>query len=132
MSQKKFLKLVIKVGGKIKFKLSSDDFYISIGKRVLNKELTEYGIPVYSANIFESFGFIDKDILQDFSKLLVKQGIDGDWMVNSISQNILFYSADHIGVIRLNTDKINYKYLAYKLQKEGEYEGFSRNYRAFY
>ncbi len=53
-------------------------------------------------------------------------------MVNSIPQNILFYSTDHIGVIRLNTDKINYKYLAYKLQKEGECEGFLRNYRAFY
>ena len=30
----------------------------------------------------------------------------------------------------MNTDKINYRYLAYKLQKEGEHEGFSRSYRA--
>ena len=117
-------------GGVLRFKLSSDDFYISIGKRVLNKELTEYGIPVYSANVFEPFGFIDKDILQDFSKPSVIWGIDGDWMVNSIPQNVPFYPTDHIGVIRLNTDKINYRYLAYKLQKEGEHEGFSRSYRA--
>ena len=117
-------------GGVLRFKLSSDDFYISIGKRVLNKELTEYGIPVYSANVFEPFGVIDKDILQDFSKPSVIWGIDGDWMVNSIPQNVPFYPTDHIGVIRLNTDKINYRYLAYKLQKEGEHEGFSRSYRA--
>lgn len=117
-------------GGVLKFKLSSNDFYISIGKRVLNKELSESGIPVYSANVFEPFGFIDKDILQDFSKPSVIWGIDGDWMVNSIPQNVPFYPTDHIGVIRLNTDKINYRYLAYKLQKEGEHEGFSRSYRA--
>ncbi len=117
-------------GGYLKIKLSSSDFIISIGKRVLNKELSETGIPVYSSNVFEPFGFIDKDILQDFSKPSVIWGIDGDWMVNSIPQNVPFYPTDHIGVIRLNTDKINYRYLAYKLQKEGEREGFSRSYRA--
>lgn len=117
-------------GVHLKLKLSSSDFIISIGKRVLNKELLETGIPVYSSNVFEPFGFIDKDILQDFSKPSVIWGIDGDWMVNSIPQNVPFYPTDHIGVIRLNTDKINYRYLAYKLQKEGEHEGFSRSYRA--
>ena len=117
-------------GGVLKFKLSSDDFSISIGKRVLNKELSEAGIPVYSANVFEPFGLIDDDILKDFSKPSVIWGIDGDWMVNTIPENVPFYPTDHIGIIRLNTDKINYRYLAYKLQKEGERERFSRSYRA--
>lgn len=51
-------------------------------------------------------------------------------MVNTIPENVPFYPTDHIGIIRLNTDKINYRYLAYKLQKEGERARFSRSYRA--
>ena len=101
-----------------------------IGKRVLNRELTETGIPVYSANVFEPFGMIDKDIIKDFEKPSILWGIDGDWMVNTIPANKPFYPTDHAGVLRINTDKINYRYLAYKLEQEGIREGFSRNYRA--
>ena len=51
-------------------------------------------------------------------------------MVNSISANKEFYPTDHCGVLRLKTDKILLDYLVYALQVEGEYERFSRNYRA--
>lgn len=101
-----------------------------IGKRVLNKELTEEGIPVYSANVFEPFGMIDKDIIKDFSKPSILWGIDGDWMVNTIPANLPFYPTDHAGVLRINTDKIHYRYLAHRLEQEGLREGFSRSYRA--
>lgn len=101
-----------------------------IGKRVLNRELTEEGIPVYSANVFEPFGMIDQDIIKDFSKPSVLWGIDGDWMVNSIPANIPFYPTDHAGILRINTNKIHYRYLAYKLEQEGIREGFSRSHRA--
>ena len=113
-----------------KYRLSSSEFTIMIGKRVLNRELTETGIPVYSANVFEPFGMIDKDIIKDFEKPSILWGIDGDWMVNTIPANKPFYPTDHAGVLRINTDKINYRYLAYKLEQEGIREGFSRNYRA--
>lgn len=117
------------LGGEI-YRLSSNDFTLMIGKRVLNKELTEEGIPVYSANVFEPLGLIDKDIIKDFSKPSILWGIDGDWMVNTIPANLPFYPTDHAGVLRINTDKIHYRYLAHKLEQEGTREGFSRSYRA--
>lgn len=117
------------LGGDI-YRLSSSDFTLMIGKRVLNRELTEKGIPVYSANVFEPFGVIDQDIIKDFSKPSVLWGIDGDWMVNTIPANIPFYPTDHAGVLRINTNKVNYRYLAHKLEQEGIREGFSRSYRA--
>ena len=97
---------------------------------MLNKELTEEGIPVYSANVFEPLGLIDKDIIKDFSKPSILWDIDGDWMVNTIPANLPFYPTDHAGVLRINTDKIHYRYLAHKLEQEGTREGFSRSYRA--
>ena len=107
-----------------------NDFTVTIGKRVLSSELTEDGIPVYSANVFVPFGKINKDILKDFSKPSILWGIDGDWMVNTIPANQPFYPTDHAGVLRINTDKINYRYLAHKLEQIGNKEGFSRSYRA--
>lgn len=97
---------------------------------MLNKELTEEGIPVYSANVFEPLGLIDKDIIKDFSKPSILWDIDGDCMVNTIPANLPFYPTDHAGVLRINTDKIHYRYLAHKLEQEGTREGFSRSYRA--
>ncbi|MDU6792384.1 MAG: restriction endonuclease subunit S, partial [Anaerococcus sp.] len=106
-------------------------FDLSIGDRILNDELEDDGkIPVYSANVFEEFGRINKKNITDFSKPSILWGIDGDWMVNSISANKEFYPTDHCGVLRLKTDKILLDYLVYALQVEGEYERFSRNYRA--
>lgn len=106
-------------------------FDLSIGNRVLDEELDDDGkIPVYSANVFEAFGRINKNNITDFSKPSILWGIDGDWMVNSISANKEFYPTDHCGVLRLKTDKILLNYLVYALQVEGEYERFSRNYRA--
>ena len=108
-----------------------DVFEISIGKRVLNSEVSpEFSIPVYSANVFKPFGMIDHLLLTDFSKASVLWGIDGDWMVNTITANIQFYPTDHCGVLRIKTDDILPKYMAYLLQKEGEQVGFSRTYRA--
>lgn len=116
--------------GGVEYKLSSKDFSILIGKRVLNKELTKTGIPVYSANVFEPFGLIDKDIIKDFTQPSILWGIDGDWMVNTIPIDTPFYPTDHTGVIRINNENIHYRYLAYKLEQAGIKEGFSRSYRA--
>ncbi|WP_287816192.1 hypothetical protein [Bacteroides sp.] len=40
----------------------------------------EYDIPVYSANVKEAFGKIDKLLIKDFAKGSVLWGIDGDWI----------------------------------------------------
>lgn len=105
-------------------------FQLSIGKRILNSELTEKGIPVYSANVFEPFGMIDKYLIQDFSKVSILWGIDGDWMVNILPKGYEFYPTDHCGVLRVDESIIHPRYVAYVLQKEGERIGFSRNFRA--
>ena len=116
-----------------KIRLSNDEiFNLSIGKRVLNAELSNSNtIPVYSANTFEPFGYIDKLLITDFSVSSVIWGIDGDWMVNTIEKNIKFYPTDHCGVIRLKKSNIlEEKYLAFALNEEGRKIGFSRTKRA--
>ena len=120
------------VGGGKALKLNNlDIFEISIGRRILNSEVSpEFTIPVYSANVFEPFGMIDRLLLTDFSKDSVLWGIDGDWMVNTIPANTPFFPTDHCGVLRIKTDDLLPKYMAYLLQKEGERVGFSRSYRA--
>ena len=47
----------------------TDMFQLAIGKRVLKNEINydRIGIPVYSANVFEPFGHINKELISDFS-----------------------------------------------------------------
>lgn len=106
-------------------------FQINIGKRVLKNEFVENGkIPVYSANVIEPFGNIDKLLIKDFSKPSVLWGIDGDWMVNHLAKDYPFYPTDHCGVLRVKDNSVNEKYLAFILEKEGKAFEFSRTKRA--
>ena len=117
--------------GMTAYKLNSAEFEVSIGNRVVSSEIEENGAyPVYSANVFEPFGRINKQNITDFSKPSILWGIDGDWMVNYIPENQPFYPTDHCGVLRVNTKEILPKYLALALRIEGEYEKFSRSNRA--
>lgn len=106
-------------------------FNISIGRRVEKTAVNpNHNIPVYSANVFEPFGMIDKLLINDFSKDSVLWGIDGDWMVNVIPANEPFYPTDHCGVLRIKTSNILPKYMAHLLEEEGKRAGFNRSYRA--
>jgi restriction endonuclease S subunit len=105
-------------------------FSLSIGKRVLQEDLTETGIHVYSANVFEPMGLIDEKLLTDFDNEYIVWGIDGDWMVNIFPKGYEFYPTDHCGVMQVDKNIINPKYMAYLLEKEGARFGFSRTYRA--
>lgn len=116
-----------------KIRLSdSTVFSLSIGRRVLNSDLSVDGkFPVYSANVFQPFGYIDKLLINDFDKASVLWGIDGDWMTNVIANNIPFYPTDHCGFIKvLKENIIIEKYLAFALNEEGKVFGFSRTKRA--
>ena len=117
---------------KIKLSLADDEkFDVSIGERVLNKEIVSNGnIPVYSANVFQPFGYINKLLITDFSLPSVLWGIDGDWMTSYISENKEFYPTDHCGVLRCLTNEVNPRYLAHILEIEGKKIGFSRTLRA--
>lgn len=110
---------------------NTDNFQLAIGKRVLAKDLTGEGnIPVYSANVFEPFGIINKLLIKDFSKPSILWGIDGDWMVNYLSDDTPFYPTDHCGILRVLNEKIHPRYIAWALHNEGKNIGFSRQLRA--
>lgn len=113
------------------YKLSDYNmFNLSIGNRVLQSDLVEKGIPVYSANVNEAMGNINKYLINDFNKPYIIWGIDGDWMVNLIPKGFEFYPTDHCGFMSVNENKINPRYMAYLLEKEGKSIGFSRSFRA--
>lgn len=120
------------IPGLTNYKLSDKNiFELSIGNRVLSNEIVKDGsVPIYSANVFEEFGRIDKQNITDFSVPSILWGIDGDWMVNIIPANKPFYPTDHCGVLRIKTDDILPEYMAFALQVEGEFERFSRSNRA--
>ncbi|MBV4417483.1 N-6 DNA methylase [Clostridium tyrobutyricum] len=114
------------------YKLSDENLFdISIGRRVLNREVSDkYTLPVYSANVYKPFGYINRKLLTDFSKPSVVWGIDGDWQVNVFPANYEFYPTDHCGVLRINRNELLPRYVAYALEHEGEERGFKRSYRA--
>lgn len=106
-------------------------FNILIGKRVLNNELVAGAdIPVFSANVYEPFGYTDKLLIDDFSTDSILWGIDGDWMVAFYPKGQKFYPTDHCGVLRVLTDEVNPRYMARVLEVEGRKMNFSRSYRA--
>lgn len=113
------------------YRLSDQCFKLAIGKRVLDNELVLNGkIPVYSANVTEIFGFLNKELLEDYNQDSVLWGIDGDWMVGYIKKNIPFYPTDHCGVLRVDEDLIDAKYISFVLREVGKTMRFSRNNRA--
>ncbi len=87
-------------------------------------------IPIFSANVIDPFGKINKLFIKDFTKPSVLWGIDGDWMVNYIPANYQFYPTDHCGVIRIKTKEVNPRYLTWALNESGKEKRFSRSYRA--
>ena len=106
-------------------------FELKIGKRVLDSELHAQGkIPVYSANVLKPFGFINKELLENYDKESVLWGIDGDWMVGFIPKNTPFYPTDHCGVLSVKEDKGKAKIVQFALENEGAKFGFSRTLRA--
>lgn len=123
---------VISSGGGYRLTLSDKaKFVVSIGQRVLTSELVSDGtIPVFSANVFEPFGYVNKLLIEDFSSDSILWGIDGDWMVNYYAKEQPFYPTDHCGVLRILTDEVNPRYMAHVLEKEGRKMNFSRSYRA--
>ena len=126
-----FLELDKYASGKNFSLADSEKFSVNIGKRVLDKELVYNGkIPVYSANVVEPFGYIDKLLITDFSVPSVLWGIDGDWMTSYVPSDFEFYPTDHCGVLRCKTSEVNPRYLTHILEREGKKLGFSRSFRA--
>lgn len=98
---------------------------------MLTTELVADGsVDVISANVNESFGKINKEIIDDYSTQYILWGIDGDWMVRTTEVDEKFYPTDHCGYLKVLDDNINPKYLAKMIEKEGLNIRFSRSNRA--
>ena len=114
-------------------KLSLNDFELGIGNRLLRKNISdnqEKGIPVYSANVYTPFGYTKETLLENFNSKTIIWGIDGDWQVNVINENIPFYPTDHCGYLRIIKGNWEPNYLSRALFLVGSKESFSRSLRA--
>lgn len=114
------------------YRLSDNNiFELGIGSRLLKNEiLSKWRVPVYSANVFEPFGYVNENLLNDFWRRSVVWWIDGDWMVNYINENLEFYPTDHCGYLRVKDWKLNERFVEYFLRKEWDNYWFSRTKRA--
>ena len=80
--------------------LNDDQYFeLFIGKRVLKSEIFNNNgkIPLYSANVFEPFGFVDKSNIVDITHDYILWGIDGDFKFNLIKKSGKLRHADKSG-----------------------------------
>jgi len=107
-------------------------FKLFIGKRILKEEVfnRKDGIPAYSANVLEPFGYIDKSNILDFSKDYIIWGIDGKFQLNIIEKGKKFATTDHCGSIEILNKEILPEYLFYQLDIQTHLLGFDRSLRS--
>lgn len=110
--------------------LSDDCFSLSIGKRILKKQLLDDGIPLYSANPNKIFGYIKKSNLSSFDLPSIIWGIDGIFEWGYIPQYQEFATTDHCGRLQVLDSNILSEYVYYQLRETTSLYGFNRTYRA--
>ena len=107
-------------------------FEIFIGTRVLQEDVFNLNgdIPVYSANVFKPFGYLNSSNIEDFSYDYLLWGIDGDFKFNLIRKGTRFATTDHCGAIKIMDDRLVSEYLLYELRVQGHSLGFDRGLRS--
>jgi type I restriction enzyme M protein len=105
-------------------------FRMFIGKRVLVKDATGGGIPLYSANPLEPMGFIAKSNITDFTPHSLLWGIDGNFEFNLLSPGEEFATTDHCGTLQVVEPGIIPEYVLYALTFRRSEESFDRAFRA--
>ena len=107
-------------------------FEIFIGERVLKKDVfnSTGNIPLYSANVFQPFGQVEKSNISDFEHDCILWGIDSNFEFRIIHKGEPFATTDHCGVIRILNDDIIPEYVVYRLQQIRYDAGFDRSLRA--
>ena len=104
-------------------------FRLFIGKRVLKKHSRSEGIPIYSANVFEPFAYLEESNVEDFSVPSILWGIDGNFDLNLLPLGVLFGTTDHCGTIQILSEHIIPEYLLYALVARRVEETFDRSFR---
>lgn len=107
-------------------------FNLFIGKRVLTKDTSTDAtkIPVYSANVVEPMGYIEKSNIAEFVNPVILWGIDGNFAFNIIPAGTEFATTDHCGVIEILDSSILPEYLLQALYLRRAEESFDRGFRA--
>ena len=106
-------------------------FDLFIGERVLRSQVfnSTGHVPVYSANVFRPFGYLDKANIEDFAHDYVIWGIDGDFKFNIIKKGIQFGTTDHCGAIKILDELILPEYLIFELELRAHLLGYDRTLR---
>jgi type I restriction enzyme M protein len=107
-------------------------FNLFIGKRFLTKNLALFAgnIPLYSANVFEPFGFIEQSNIKDFTHPVILWAIDGNFEFNLVPAGKVFATTDHCGTVQILDEHIVPEYLLYALNLQRVEESFDRSFRA--
>lgn len=107
-------------------------FHLFIGNRVLKEEVRgmDGTIPLYSANVSEPFGFVEKGNIDDFSHPAIRWGIDGNFDLQYVPAGDIFATTDHCGTIQIVDVSVVPQYLLYAILHRKEEENFHRSFRA--
>lgn len=107
------------------------NFELFIGKRILKAQVfkSKGKVPVYSANVFEPFGYLKKSNIPDFKHNYLLWGIDGDFKFNIMKKGTTFATTDHCGAIRILNNKILPEYLLYALELKTHILDYDRTLR---
>ena len=106
-------------------------FTLSIGKRVLKKDIYQKrsGVPLFSANIRKTFGFVDVANAGSLKCGGCLWSIDSDFDCRGVSPGEKYSITDHCGEAELLTSEIEPEYLARQIRQAGADYGFTRDFR---
>ena len=107
-------------------------FRTFIGTRVLQSAVKNStgNIPVYSANVFTPFGYLEASNVDDFSYASLLWGIDGTFDLQYIPPGQSFATTDHCGTIQIVDPTIVPEYLLYAISANRDEARFTRSFRA--
>jgi type I restriction-modification system DNA methylase subunit len=105
-------------------------FDLTIGERILKRDIFESGVPAFSANVNKPFGFVEKSNLDDFMQPSLLWGIDGTFDWGYVPEGVPFATTDHCGRLAIKEVTLYPKYVYYALKSTKDQYGFDRTYRA--
>ncbi|HCT24513.1 MAG TPA: N-6 DNA methylase [Chitinophagaceae bacterium] len=121
------------IGNHVLVNLSDSSLFKTfIGKRVLKSDLTlkKGNIPLYSANAFEPFGYLNYSNISNFDYPAIIWSIDGNFDFNLIQKGRIFATTDHCGTIQILDNNVLPEYLLFALNMQKDEETFDRSFRA--
>lgn len=106
-------------------------FRMFIGNRLIKGHIQDptLPVPVYSANVFEIFGWVQSSNVGDFTCPSLIWGIDGEFDVQYIPPGQSFATTDHCGTVQVLENSIVPEYLLYAVSVVGGEARFTRSYR---